>query len=206
MESMRSPSVRGGFRGSALYHTARHFEQRYGPAAAHATIAKLPAAMRDHVRPNTPALGILGARTYPYPFVGELMRAMRDVVRAEDEDRFVRELTVAGLDVLIDTMHRVLIRWLLSPSAFLERRQEIWEMFHDGGRLHVLSQTEASFVIEDAEWSNNDALVCKVNLEGRRRMLELMGLRAIEGRREKCRAWGHPTCETRFRWEPRGVS
>jgi hypothetical protein len=93
------------------------------------------------------------------------------------------------------------VRWLLTPKAFLSKRQEIWELYHDAGKLSVLAESESHFVIEDAEWSNRDAIVCKINFEGRKRMLELMGKRSIDARREKCRAWGHDTCETRFRWE-----
>ena len=191
----------GQFRGSALYHSVEHFQKRFGNAAAHAVIARLPPAMRAFVTPNAAALGILGARLYPYPFVGELVRTMRDVVHAPDEDAFVKELTYAGLDVLLNTMHRVVLRYLATPSTFLERRQEIWELFHTSGRLLVPMQSETSFVIIDADWQNTDAIVCKVNLEGRRRLLEEMGLRNIEARREKCRAWGHEQCETRCKWE-----
>jgi hypothetical protein len=194
-------SGKGGFRGSALHHSFLGFERRFGPAAAHATIVKLPPVSRVLVKPNTPAFGVLAARIYPYSFVGDMIRSMRDVVRAKDEDVFVRELVVLGLDVLMGTVHRVLVRWLLSPNMFLSKRQEIWELYHDHGKLNVVSQTETSYVIEDAEWSNTDALVCKVNFEARKRFLEMMGLRRVEGRREKCRAWGHASCVTRFWWE-----
>ena len=189
------PPGRGHFRGSALYHSVAWFQTTYGNAAAHAVIARMSKSMRPYVTPNAPALGVLGARLYPYAFVGELVRTMRDVVHAPDEDRFVKQLTCAGLDVLLDTMHRVLLRYLVSPSAFLERRQEIWNLFHE------VAQTKTSYVIEDADWPNTDAIVCKVNLEGRRRMLELMGLEGVDVLREKCRAWGHETCITRFRWQ-----
>lgn len=194
------PIAAGRFRGSALYHSFAHFEARHGPAAAHAVIARLPPAWRALVSPNAKALGILGARLYPYAFVGDAVRAMRDVVHAKDEDAFVRDLTVAGLEALLSTMHRVLLRWLVTPGAFLEHRQEIWNMYHDSGRLNVLSQSESSYAIEDADWPNTDPIVCKVNLEGRRIMLERMGLRRVEAIREKCRAWGHPSCITHFKW------
>jgi hypothetical protein len=194
------PPIRGGFRGSALNHSFAWFEQRFGPSAAHGVIAKLSPPWRALVRPNERAFGILGARIYPYPFVGDMVRTMRDVVSARDEDAFVRELTSAGLEALLGTMHRLVVRWLVSPRTFLEHRQEIWELYHDTGKLNVLQQSDREYVIEDAEWVNTDAVVCKVNVEGRRRMLEVMGLRGIEARREKCRAWGHATCETRFRW------
>lgn len=193
--------MQGHFRGSALYSSAAHFQHKYGNAATHAVIARLPAAMRGFVTPNAPALGILGARVYPYPFIGELVRTMRTVVKAPDEDLFVRELVDAGLDVLLSTMHRVVLRYLATPWSFLDRRQEIWDLYHTTGRLNVLAKTKTSYLIQDAEWPNTDAIVCKVNLEGRRRMLEHMGLRHIEARREKCRAWGHDSCETRFKWE-----
>lgn len=192
---------RGGFRGSALHHSIVHFEQRYGPAAAHGVIARLPSAWRGLVKPNAPAMGILGARIYPYPFIGDLVRTMRDVTSSRDEDAFVRELVLAGMDVLVGTMHRVLVRWLVTPSTFLSKRQEIWELYHEGGKLNVLSQADKSYTIEDADWTNTEAIVCKINLEGRKRMLELMGMRKVESVREKCRAWGHESCITRFRWE-----
>lgn len=200
MPSLPPPSP-GGFRGSALFHSFTWFEQRFGPSAAHATIAKLSPEWRALVKPNERAFGVLGARIYPYPFVGDMVRTMRAVVNVKDEELFIRDLTNAGLEALLGTMHRLVVRWLVSPRTFLDHRQEIWELYHDTGKLNVLSLTDREYLIEDAEWNNTDAVVCKVNLEGRRRMLEVMGLHGIEARREKCRAWGHATCETRFRWK-----
>ena len=194
------PAAPGGFRGSALYSSVAWFESRFGPAASHAVIAKLPPNWRALVKPNEKAMGILGARIYPYPFVGDLIRCMRDVVNVKDEDEFVRDITKAGVEAMLGTMHRLVVRWLVTPKTFLEHRQEIWNLYHDTGKLHVLSSTEKEYVIQDAEWGNTDAIVCKVNLEGRRRMLAVMGLHNVEARREKCRAWGHATCDTRFRW------
>ncbi len=198
--SLKIALPKGHFRGSPLHHSVAHFVKAYGPSAAHDAIARLPEQYRAYVAPNAPAMGILGARSYPYPFVGELVRTMKLVVHASDEDVFVRELVYAGLEVMLSTMHRVLLRYLASPAMFLERRQEIWDLFHETGRQRVVSQTPNSYVIEDAEWPNTDATVCRINLEGRRRMLELVGLGNIEALREKCRAWGHATCESRFRW------
>jgi serine/threonine-protein kinase len=200
MGTLSTPAGSGQFRGSALYQATAWFQEKHGNAAAHAVISRLPSTMRAHVTPNAPALGILGARSYPYPFVGELVRTMRHVVRAPDEDRFVRDLTYAGLEVLVSTMHRVLLRYLVSPAMFIERRQEIWNLFHETGRVNIVSQTPTSMVVEDADWPNTDAIVCKVNLEGRRKMLELMGMQGIDLQRERCRAWGHETCVTRLRW------
>jgi hypothetical protein len=181
-------------------HSVIGFEKKYGPAAAHGVVAKIPAQHRDLVRANAPAIGILGARIYPYPFIGDFVRTMREVVNQRDEDAFVRELVYSGLDALVGTMHRVLVRWLVTPSTFLAKRQEVWELYHDEGTLDVLSQTEKDFVIRDRDWSNRDIVVCKINLEGRKRMLELMGLRGVEAVREKCRAWGDDVCDTRLRW------
>src|SRR5438128_2382370 len=82
-------SMAAYFRGSALYHSAEYFQKKFGNAAAHTVIARLPAHFRPYVTPNAPALGVLGARIYPYPFVGELVRTMRHVVHAPDEDLFV---------------------------------------------------------------------------------------------------------------------
>jgi hypothetical protein len=200
MSANAQPAVCGGFRGSPLYHSFAWFEKVHGPAAAHAVISRLPAQWRPLVRPNEPAFGVLGARVYPYPFVGEMLRTMRLVVGVKDEDVFLRDVTSAAIDALLSTMHRILIRWLVSPKAFLDHRQEIWDMYHDTGKLHVLSLTDKEFLIEDAEWANTEPLVCKVTLEGRRRMMEVMGVPNVEIRREKCRSWGHDTCQTRVRW------
>jgi len=194
------PTFRGGFRGSPLHHSFAWFGKVHGPAAMHAVISKLSPQWRALVRPNEPAFGVLGARVYPYAFVGDMVRTMRDVVGAKDEDAFLRDITNAAIDQLLGTMHRVLIRWLVSPKTFLDHRQEIWDLYHDHGKLHVLSLTEKDFLIEDADWLNTDPVVCKVTLEGRRRMMEVMGKRDVELRRERCRSWGHESCQTRVRW------
>jgi hypothetical protein len=199
--SIVPPAVALGFRGSAIFHSFAWFQQRFGPAACQSVVERIPPVWRDFVRPDEAAMGVLGSRVYPYPFVGDVVRTMRNVVVAKDEDAFVRDLTRAGLEPLLGTMHRLVLRWLVTPKMFLARRQEIWDLYHVGGRLDVLSLDDKSYVIEDAEWSNLDPIVCKVNLEGRIRMLEVIGLHGIRALREKCRAWGHPSCVTRFTWD-----
>ena len=37
-------------------------------------------------------------------------------------------------------------------------------------------------------------------MEGRRRILELLGLKNVQARRDKCQAWGHGVCLASYRW------
>lgn len=191
---------RGNFYGSGIVGTIQYFEERYGPAACHEVITQLQPEHRALVRPNSPVMGLLPTKLYPYPFIGDLVRSMFRVVKATDEDKFIRELTCVGMDFTLSTIHRILLRYVATPQDHAKRAQDIWNAYHDSGRVTVLSATDHDYVVQLSEWPNHDVTVCKICLEARRRVLEKTGVTITESRREKCIAWGHDVCVARYRW------
>ena len=195
-----SPQL-GNMYGTGLVAAMEYFVAKYGPSAAHATISRMPAPWRHLVRPNTDALGLLGAKKYPYAFVGELIRTMCSVVK-KDEDTFIRELASAGFDRTLNTVARVLMRYLVSPSAIAQRSPEIWRLFHDSSQLKIVQLTDTFYLSQVSQWIGHDVIVCKLGVEAGRRVVERTGVRDVEARREKCVAWGHDVCLTRVKWAP----
>lgn len=199
------PSVdatpRGCFFGTGIVGGVDAFVHRYGPAAANEVVAKLLPTYPQFVRPNAPVMGLLGARRYPYPFVGAMFRAMIAAVRA-DEDRFLRDITSAGIDATLSTVGRIILRYAVSPWATAGRAQEIWDTFHDAGRVTIEKISDHEYLAVLSEWPSHDTTVCKVCMEARRRVVERTGVRGLEVRREKCQGWGHEACVTRVRWTP----
>ena len=191
---------RGNFYGSGIVSAIDYFVQRYGPAAANAVVAKLPREYRHYVQPNAPCLGLLGARLYPYPFIGEVVRTMFAVVRAPDEDAFIRELVSAGMDATLTTIHRVLLRWVATRADHAANAQKVWNAYHDSGIVKVLVATDDEYTVENSDWPNHDVTACKICLEARRRVLEKTGPRKVDATRLKCQAWGHGTCVFRYRF------
>ena len=192
----------GNVYGTAVVGAIEYFEQRYGPAAAHAAIARRPAKWRAYVKPNVPALGVLGAKKYPNGFVGDLVRAMGAAVNAKDEDAFIREIASAGLDRTLDTVARVLLRSIASPAAVARHAPELWRLYHDSGRLQITELGERHYLSQVSDWANHDVVMCKLGVEAGRRIVERTRVRDVEARREKCVAWGHDVCLTRVKWTP----
>ena len=190
----------GNLRGSAVSGGLQYFAERYGRAAIHDIYARQPADARVWMSPHAPMLGLLPTRLYPYPNIGRLLRTMAQVVHATDEDAFLATLAHAGVNATMTTVNRIALRWLVSPSSYASRAQEIWNLYHDSGRLTVLPSAPNELVVQIDDWPNHDLTVCKVCVEGRRRILELIGVRPIEARRSKCRGWGDATCVQYLRW------
>jgi hypothetical protein len=191
----------GNAHGTGIRGAVEHFVQKYGPSASHAVIARLGPSAQKYLTPNAPVLGILGTRKYPYPFCGELIRAMAAVVRA-DEDAFIRELAFAGVDATTNTVARVALRYVLKPADVAERSQELWNIFHDSGRITITDMTDREWLSHLTEWPNHDLTMCKLGVQAAVRIVEKTGVRCVEARREKCIAWGHDYCLTRMRWTP----
>jgi hypothetical protein len=189
----------GNLRGSTILGGLEHFERKYGRAASQSVIASAPAEWRRLLTPNVPVLGLLPSRLYPYAFVGELVRGMCRVVRA-DEDAFAREVAVAGVDATLGTIHRLILRWVVTPHDYAKRAQEVWDQYHDAGRVTVLSITDHEYLVQMSELPAHDVTVCKIVLEGRRQILTKAGVGVSEARREKCIGWGHDVCVMRYRW------
>lgn len=145
-------------------------------------------------------MGLLPTKLYPYPFIGDLVRTIGRVIKAPDEDRFIHDITFAGMDLTLSTINRVILRWVATPQDHAKRAQEIWNHYHDSGRVTVLSATDHEYVVQLAEWPNHDVTVCKICLEARRRVLEKTGEKITESRREKCIGWGHDVCVARYRF------
>lgn len=191
-------TVRGNFYGTGIRGGIEWFVRTYGPAAAHVAVSRLSPPHRRYVDPHDGALGILGARKYSYAFVGELMRSCAAAVRME-EDAFLRAIVDAGVDATLNTVGRAILRYAVSPQMIASRAQEMWNVFHDSGRITIVSMADSEYVATLSDWPNHDVTVCKMSMEARRRINEKTGL-LIEVRREKCQAWGHELCQARVRW------
>lgn len=204
MPDLPTPSATsvGNLLGTGLVGAVEYFEQKYGPAAAHATIAKISPQYRYLVKPNVPVLGILGAKKYPYAFVGDLVRSMALAVRAKDEDLFIREIASAGFDRTVNTVALLLMRSLVSPAMVAARSPEMWRLFHDSGRLTITELSDRHYLSQIDAWFGHDVIVCKLGVEAGKRVVERTGVHQVEARREKCVAWGHDVCITRVRWQP----
>lgn len=190
----------GNLRGSAVSGGLGYFADRYGKAAIHEIYARQPPDVRVWMNPHAPMLGLLPTRLYPYPNIGRLLRTMAQVVHAVDEDAFLRALTNAAIDGTMSTVNRLALRWLVSPETYGRRAQEIWNLYHDSGRVSVLPSAPNELVVQISDWPNHDVTVCKVCVEGRRRILELIGVRPVEARRSKCKQWGDSVCVQYLRW------
>jgi hypothetical protein len=192
-------TTRGNFLGTGILGVVDYFIKKWGPAAAHSTIAQLSPTSRAYVTPNAPSMGILGARKYPYSFVGELLRTMAKVARVP-EDPFLREVTSAGMDATLDTVGRIALRYAVSPQMIASRAQDMWNHFHDAGKVTVQVVSDHEYVSDLTDWPNHDVTVCKVAAEARRRLIERTGAKNVEVARLQCVAWGHDRCTFRVRW------
>lgn len=189
----------GNMYGSAFVGTMDGYLRQYGKAAAQEVISRLSPQWRRLLQPHAPSLGILGARKYPYAFIGELLKCMAATVKVE-EDVFLRQAATWGVDATLDTVSRIALRYVVSPQTVAERSPELWRVFHDCGRLTITSLTDHDFLSEVSDWPHHDVVVCKLGVEGGRRIVERTGAKNVEARREKCQAWGHDVCLTRIRW------
>ena len=198
--SRRMQPVRGNLAGGALVPAVTWFIERNGNAAASAVVSELPSQFRPLVTPHAPALGLLTARAYPYPFVGALVDTMTKVVRAKDADVFIEGLTRAGIDASLGMVMSVVLRYGVSPRGFARRAQELWDKFHDSGLVTILTNEENGYVAQVSHWPAHHAAVCKMSLYGRKRIVERTGARDVVAVREKCQAWGHDVCVARLRW------
>jgi hypothetical protein len=189
----------GNFYGTGILGAVDHFLKKYGPAAAHEAIARLSPSNRVFVDPHAPRLGILAARKYPYPFVGELIRNMAQAVKLPEEP-FVREMTSAGIDATVNTVARVILRYMVTPEMIAERAQELWNTFHDAGVVTAKALGEHEYYSEITEWPNHDPTVCRICAEARRRLVERTGAKDVRVTRTACLAWGHDRCAFRVVW------
>ncbi|MGZ3422294.1 MAG: hypothetical protein ACXWUG_20080 [Polyangiales bacterium] len=191
----------GSFIGTPLVAGCDWFNKTYGAKAASEVVARIPERWADLVRADRPSLGILGARRYPYAFVGDLVYTMRVVAQHPDEDRLIHDLAVAGIDGSTSTVMRWLARWMATPRMIAARSQESWSTFHDTGRVTVLSITDHEYLRKVTEWHGHDVIVCKITMEVAAHAIALTGAKNVRGRREGCAAWGHDGCVARIRWD-----
>ena len=186
--------------GTPIVGAVEWFVTTYGPAAAAAVVAEFPREWRAWVRPNSRVLGLLGAKRYPYPFVGALVTTMAKVVRCADLDLFIEKVSNAGIDAAMGAGMRIVLRYGATPQRLADHAQESWDMFHDSGKVKV-TVTENEYVSETLGWAQHDANVCKICLYVRKRILSRAGMRNIAAFRDKCQSWGHDRCVHRIRWE-----
>lgn len=185
--------------GTPLVGAMQWWLGRWGPAAGHEVWTRMAPSSRAQLDPHHESLGILGARRYSYALLSELLRTMAAVSRAPSEDRFLREIAAAGIDAAMSTTMRVLLRIGATPERLAARGQEAWDLFHDTGRVSVMVH-DKTYTSVITDWTGHDAIMCKIAMEVRRRILERTGLSDVSAHRERCVAWGHDACEVRLTW------
>jgi hypothetical protein len=198
-ESSGKMASKGNFLGTGILGAVDYFLKKYGPAAAHQVISKLSPSSRAFVKPNAPSMGILAARKYPYPFIGELFRTMAVAARVP-EDAFIRDATAAGMDATLDTVGRILLRYAATPQMLAARAQDLWNTFHDSGKVTVTLPGPNEYQSDLTDWPDHDVTVCKMCAEARRRLIERTGKKNVEVTRTQCVAWGHDRCTFRVKW------
>ena len=196
-----SPKIANVY-GTGIVGGVDYFIKRYGPAATHTAIARMSPQWRPYLQPNAPLIGLLGAKKYPWPFVGELLHQMALAVKVPDEDLFLRQVASAAVEATISTVARVFLRTVVSPADVAKRAQELWDAFTDAGRITISGLTDREYLSALSDLPGHDTVMCKVAMEGARRLVERTGVRGVEARREKCISWGHDHCLTRMRWIP----
>ncbi len=190
--------ARGRLRGTAILGGVEWYGRTHGREALRASILRLEPQWRAYLRPDEPLGGILGARSYPYPMVGAVVRAMAATVHAE-EDPFLRAIAVAGADAALHTIARIALRFVLSPALLAAHAQETWNFFHDSGVLTAHAGPH-EYVTEVRDWPSHDLIVCKMCQATCAWLFERMGKRGVVATRTACRAWGDPSCVTRVTW------
>jgi hypothetical protein len=195
-----SAPVRGLMKGTVVGGGMDWFIKTYGAAAAHEVIARAGPATRAFLTPNTPSLGLLGSRSYPYPVIGDLVRTMAAVAKVPEED-FARALTAAAVTTAMSTVNRVAVRYLVSVRELARRAPEMWDMFYDSGRLTVLACDDHEYLVQGADWPQHDDTVCRLGMEARRFLVEKTGERHVQLFRDKCVRFGHDVCVSRVRWQ-----
>lgn len=193
------PALAGTIVGTPLVGAVEWFLKKHGQAAGHDVVARLPPRWAAMLSPHAPNLGMLGAKRYPHLFMGDVLRAMVMVARPANEDAFIRDLSVAGIDASVGTVARILLRYAATPDSLATRAQDVWNLFFDTGRVRV-DLTEHEYISTTTDWANHDAMVCRVAMEVRRRLLDRTGRTIIESRRDRCIGWGHDACVQRIRW------
>lgn len=186
--------------GTPMASAARYFEMKYGRSASNDVVARMPAQWRELVRPNTDAMGILGGRWYPYAFIADWVYTAKNVVRAPNDDAFIREIAWAGIDGSMSTVMRAMARWFASPRAFAERSQESWRMFHDTGIVTVPTLNDHEVRRRVSDWKGHHPTVCKVVTEVFARTFSKTGVRDVRCRREECVSWGRDACVFHIEW------
>jgi hypothetical protein len=189
----------GNMAGTPVLASVQHVVKTYGTAAGQEMVRRASPKWRSLLDPHSPTLGILGAKWYPYPFVGEIVKNAIAAVRAPDEDAMLRELAYAGIDASVGTVARVLLRYAATPRSLAARGQEAWNMFHDAGRV-TIDVSDRAYIVTVSDWTNHDVNVCKITKEVRRRLLETSGLTNVQAHRDRCVGWGHEACVVRLEW------
>lgn len=189
----------GNIVGTPLVGAMEWFLKRHGKAAGHELVNRLPPRWSGMLSPHAPNLGLLGAKKYPQNFMGDVLRGMVQAAHITDEDLFIRDVATAGIDASVGTVARILLRLAATPQSLAARGQEAWSLFYDSGRVRV-EATDHEYLSTTTEWANHDAMVCRVSMEVRRRLIERTGVTILEVRRDRCVGWGHDACVVRIRW------
>jgi hypothetical protein len=195
--SIRAP-IRGRIKGTALRTGLLWYAQRYGSSiVARVVEDNASAELRQMIRLDDPAFGIVASGWYDTIRVGELMVLLERAAEIEDDgasDAYNNSLAGAIAKDNVYGVYRSLFTLITTPPMLVANGHRVWRTYVDEGTFSATTPRPGELVFEIRGWIHHHPQVCRFVGYITQQVLRIIGYEGLVMERTACISQGDPCC------------
>ncbi len=184
-------------KGTALQSSLRYVRERFGEAAVHGVLGKLPPGHVEILRGT-----ILASSWYP---LAALLAFMTEAERqlAPQEPDLLFQMGKASCDHGVTGVYKVFFK-VGSPEFVVSRAARVFSSYYDSGELRVVESRDGYAAVEIGGLEPVAPQLCARFYGWMHRTLELAGARNLRSSHSACVHRGDALCRFEGTWDARG--
>lgn len=152
-------------------------------------------------RPDQPTFGLLAGTWYEADMVAAVFQEMTAGLSPLAVRQLAEEAVRVSVGTTLSGIYAGIIRMLVSPTMLADHYQKLWRLYHNTGefKVHVLGPAKYEFRL--SKWPAHNSFLCQMNLFATRLILELIGLKGVNGQQGACIDKGDQFCSYIQTWK-----
>lgn len=189
-------------KGAAFIEILKWYSATHGDDPMHRAVAKMPPELSLYVtRPEAPTLGLLVGSWYPAQLVGIVFQEMTRDLTLSQTRKLAADAVQASVGTTLSGIYASFIRLLVSPTVLADHYQKIWRLYHSTGQFTVITHSPTHQEFQLYNWPAHDSFICMMNHHATKLILEIIGMKEVNGITRNCVDRGDSHCAYVQKWK-----
>jgi hypothetical protein len=195
------PPSGGCIRGAAFREFTVWYEQKIGPEAFGARMAKMPRWMKQDLDIALPALGISDDKWYPDVTVHRLFDLLLEGLTPGQRHTLALQGATHVIGLTLRGVVGKAFGWIVTPERFQAMGHRLWSAYFDCGEFVIEPTPDGpGSIVSIRNWGTHHAFMCDLNRGASVALYRAMSCTDVSCTRQACVAEGASECRIVTRW------